>query len=117
MTDNKYVAFTIKTAIVVAVVFLGILITVSMLVDSVDFRALRTDIQRSLDEKSRIRMRGLLVSNPAVHYKLSEVYERDGDFEQAIAEIEFAIGLLELHSASKAVQERFHQRLKALKAE
>lgn len=67
------------------------------------------------DEKTRIRLRGLLTTNPAVHYRISLVEERDGKLANAIEEIELALGLLEMHGASPAIKEKYVTRLRALK--
>ena len=114
---NPYVAFAIKTAIVVTIVAVGTVLTASFLMDSVDLDPLKASLKKTFrEEKTRLRLRGLLTTNPAVHYKMSTILEQGGDIPQAIEEIELGIGLLELHSAEKSVRDRYAQRLTGLKS-
>lgn len=78
---------------------------------------LKGDVKAALrDETVRVRLRGLLTQNPAVHWTEADILEQRGDLATAAQEIQFAIGLLELHSADKAVLQRYQQRLKDLQA-
>ena len=71
--------------------------------------------QAKKDEQVRLRLTGFLTQNPAVHWRMAEIYESKGDFSEASTEIELAIGLLELHSARQAVIDRYSERLLSLK--
>lgn len=84
-----------------------------------DVQSLKSVVQgeakRALQNESiRVRLMGLFTNNPAVHWQMSLIEERKGDLAIAITEIELAIGLLELHSADKAVIDRYAARLKEL---
>ena len=77
---------------------------------------LRGEVKRALqNEAVRIRLTGIVTNNPAVHWRMSLIEESRGNFDLAVTEIELAIGLLELHSASKVVIDRYAGRLKELK--
>jgi hypothetical protein len=82
-----------------------------------DIRPSIESLKRALREESvRVRLTGLLTNNPAVHWRMSQIEEGKGNLATAIIEIELAIGLLELHSANKAVVDRYSNRLKELQA-
>lgn len=56
------------------------------------------------------------VQNPQALYKISEMDEAEGKIDNAIREIELAIGLLEMHGADKQVIQRYNDRLTKLKS-
>jgi hypothetical protein len=56
------------------------------------------------------------VQNPAALYKTSELAEREGKLDNAIRDMEMAIGLLEMHGGDKAAIKRYGDRLEKLKA-
>ncbi|MEK7816288.1 MAG: hypothetical protein AAB294_05640 [Pseudomonadota bacterium] len=66
-------------------------------------------------DRTRVRLLGLFTTNPYAHYRMSYIEEEAGNIRNAIEEIEFAIGLLELHSPDKSVKERYQNRLGELK--
>lgn len=102
--------FVIKMMIVTIIIFGGI----SSLLPN--FRQIITSLQNeALKEQSRIRLTGLFTTNPAVHMKASYIHEEAGDIKNGIMEIELAVGLLELHSADKAIRNRYETRLEELR--
>jgi hypothetical protein len=112
----NYIGFAIKTAIVVAIVSVALVFVINGIVDAVDMPQIKESLRKPLqDERTRLRLRGLLTTNPAVHYKMAALYEERGDMRQAIEEIELGIGLLELHNGDRSARDRFAQRLSALK--
>jgi|CXWL01.1.fsa_nt_gi hypothetical protein len=64
-------------------------------------------------EKNRVLLLSF-IQNPAALDKLSMLDEKDGNFENAIAELELAIGLLEMHGADQKVIGRYETKLKEL---
>lgn len=58
-----------------------------------------------------------MIQNPAALYKTSEAEEREGKVDNAIRDMELAIGLLEMHNADKQVVKRYYSRLEKLQAE
>jgi hypothetical protein len=114
---STYLSFAIKTATVVLMASIGLAFSVIIVIDAIDMRAVKESLRKPFqDERARLRLKGLFTTNPAVHYKMSLLEEQRGRIGDAIEELELGIGLLELHSADKAVKERFIQRLNALKA-
>lgn len=110
VTDGL-LGFTVR-AIVVAVVLVGGLAALMP-----DLRAVADSIKREVrQEHTRLRLMGLLTTNPQVHMRVSYIKENSGDIKGAIDEIDLAIGLLELHSSDKAAKDRYRQRLEELKA-
>jgi hypothetical protein len=70
---------------------------------------------RFKDERVKLYVLGL-IQNPAALYKMSEIDAENGRMENAIRNIELAIGLLEMHGADKVVIKRYSDRLKEFKA-
>jgi hypothetical protein len=117
---GELVHFTIKSVILTAVLCAGLVISAGAIVTGLDLRNrskgvgewLKSHVQR---DKTRIRLVGLLTTNPQVHFRVSLIDEEAGNIGKAIDEIELAIGLLELHRAEKSVIDRYQRRLDALK--
>ena len=110
VTDGL-LGFTVR-AIVVAVVLVGGLAALMP-----DLRAVADGIKREVrQEHTRLRLMGLLTTNPQVHMRVSYIKENSGDIRGAIDEIDLAIGLLELHSSDKAAKDRYRKRLEDLRA-
>ena len=113
---SNYLSFAIKTLIATIFVSLGFLFVASSIVDMFDLQPVRNGLRKALgEEKTRIRLTGLLTTNPAVHYRVSLIEERDGNMNAAIDELELALGLLELHSVDRATREKYQSRLQELK--
>ena len=117
---STFLGFVIRAAVVTAIIALGIVYVIDSVVETaseyVDTGAVKTKLRRIFqDEKTKVRLKGLFTSNPAVHYRVSLIDEREGRLASAIEEIELAIGLLELHSSDKAVRERYTTRLQELR--
>jgi hypothetical protein len=71
------------------------------------------DAKTRLTEKNTIILLGL-IQNPAALEKASIISEKKDRLDRAIVEMELAIGLLELHSASPAILKKYNDRLKHL---
>lgn len=120
---TNYVGFAVKVAIVTIAVALGltyvfdsILETVVNTVNAVDTRPAKAKLRAALkDEKTRVRLKGLLTNNPVVHYRVAAIEEAKGRYEAAIEEIELALGLLELHAVDRATRDKYQSRLQDLK--
>jgi hypothetical protein len=66
------------------------------------------------DERTQIYALGL-IQNPAALYQISLLDESKKQYGGAIRHMQFAIGLLEMHGAEKAVLKKYQDRLEALK--
>jgi len=107
---ENYWSFTIKVAIVAAVVGLGVVLVAESMVDAL------VPIKNKLkDQKTKLRVKGLFLTNPAVSYRISFIQEHEGNLDAAVLEMELAMGLLELHSSDRAAKERYAARLQELK--
>jgi len=107
------VSFALR-ATIVAIVIAGAISAFLPDIQSLK-QVLRGEVKRALQNESvRIRLTGIATNNPAVHWRMSLIEESRGNFDLAVTEIELAIGLLELHSANKAVIDRYDGRLKEL---
>ena len=100
-------AFTVRALIVVMV----IAIALAALMPDVP-GVVKREFRR---EEVRIRLLGLITSNPAVHMRISHIREQKGDLQGALDELELAIGLFELHAADKRAPERYVTRRDELK--
>ena len=122
-SSGGYGGFAIKVVIVTIAISLGVIFVIDSIVEtitsamtSVDTQSLKTRLQNAVrEEKTRVRLKGLLTNNPAVHLRVSIMEEEKGNIPTAIEEIELAIGLLELHSADRAAKDRYVARLQELK--
>jgi hypothetical protein len=117
---TSYAGFMAKVAIVTVAVALGTTYVadaiLESLVNTVKLQPIKEGIRKAArDEKTRVRLTGLLTHNPAVHYRVAAIEEAKGNLEAAIEEIELAVGLLELHAADRAAQEKYRTRLQELK--
>lgn len=109
ITDGL-LAFTVR-AVIVVIVVVGSLSAVLP-----DLRSIADSIKREVrQEHTRLRLTGLLTTNPQVHMRVSYIKESSGDIRGAIDEIDLAIGLLELHSTDKAAKDRYRMRLEELR--
>lgn len=55
------------------------------------------------------------VQNPRALLKISEIEEYEGKLDNAIREVELAVGLLEMHGASKETIDSYQSRITELK--
>ncbi len=77
--------------------------------------ALKVKIANALkDERTKLYILSF-VQNPVALHKTSEIAERDGKLDNAMRDMELAIGLLEMHGADKQVIKRYNDRLDKLK--
>lgn len=112
--------FSIKTVIVL--LLLGIFMSV-MLPDAAQVSEIKAEVKKNLtgfrknfqDERAKLYTLSF-IQNPAALYKISEIEERNGKVDNAMRDLELAIGLLEMHGAEKQVVKRYADRLEALKA-
>lgn len=65
------------------------------------------------DEKTQIYALSL-VQNPVALYQISLIDENKKQYRSAIRHMEFAIGLLEMHSSDKVLLKKYQDRLSAL---
>ena len=121
---QRYTDFTVKLMLLTVVVSLGITYAADSIFNSFmdtvatqfNMTPLRDKLRATLsDEKTRVRLKGLLTTNPAVHYRVAAIEERDGNVVAAIEDIELALGLLEMHGADRATKEKYTSRLQELK--
>lgn len=105
--------FAFKTLIIL----IALLVFLSLLVEELpDMRKFSEKMKNSVrKEEVQLRVRGFFTSNPQVHWNISVIEEKKGNLNAAVMEIELAIGLLEMHQASKDVVQRYKTRLETLK--
>jgi hypothetical protein len=118
-SGTGYVDFAVKVSIITVALALGAGYVfesiVQTLVSTVNVPSLKTKLRTAMkDEKTRIRLKGLLTTNPAVHYRVSAIEEANGNLDAAIEEIDLALGLLELHQVDRATREKYQARLQDL---
>lgn len=112
--------FAIKTGIVL----IGIFILVNFLLP--DFGTFEYKLEHKLGKfqdklkrletpKSKLILLSF-VQNPQALLKVSEIEESEGKIDNAIREMELAIGLLEMHGADKQVMQKYTDRVKKLTA-
>jgi len=102
---SQLVLFSIKAAIAF------ILFIVAAVVLMPDFTALKYSIRKAAkDEKTRVALMSF-IQNPAALYRASEIDEKDGKFNDAVMEMQLAIGLLEMHNADQLVIKCYTDRL------
>lgn len=97
--------FAMKTGIVLIL----ILILANFLLP--DF----SELKRFETPKSKIILLSF-VQNPQALLKISEIEEAEGKIDNAIREVELAIGLLEMHGANNQVIQKYTDRVNKLKS-
>ena len=115
---EKHADFAVKLAILTTAISLGSAYIIDSTMNSIVDTAspIRAKLRAALnDEKTMVRLKGLLTTNPATHYRVSVIEENSGNVTAAIEEIELAIGLLEIHNADRAAKEKYAMRLQELK--
>ena len=95
--------FFVKSLIVVAMIFGGIYFLIP---DARVFKGLETDQNKYIALT--------LIQNPRILWKMSETDESKGNLQNAIRDMEVAIGLLEMHGAHLEVLQTYQNRLQAL---
>ena len=95
--------FFVKSLIVVAMIFGGIYFLIP---DAKVFKGLETDQNKYIALT--------LIQNPRILWKMSETDESKGNLQNAIRDMEVAIGLLEMHGARLEVLQTYQNRLQAL---
>ena len=95
--------FFVKSLIVVAMIFGGIYFLIP---DAKVFKGLETDQNKYIALT--------LIQNPRILWKMSETDESKGNLQNAIRDMEVAIGLLEMHGARLEVLQTYQNRLQTL---
>ena len=95
--------FFVKSLIVVAMIFGGIYFLIP---DARVFKGLETDQNKNIALT--------LIQNPRILWKMSETDESKGNLQNAIRDMEVAIGLLEMHGARLEVLQTYQNRLQTL---
>ena len=95
--------FFVKSLIIVAMIFGGIYFLIP---DARVFKGLETDQNKYIALT--------LIQNPRILWKMSETDESKGNLQNAIRDMEVAIGLLEMHGARLEVLQIYQNRLQAL---
>jgi hypothetical protein len=95
--------FFVKSLIAVAMIFGGIYFLIP---DAKVFKGLETDQNKYIALT--------LIQNPRILWKMSETDESKGNLQNAIRDMEVAIGLLEMHGARLEVLQTYQNRLQAL---
>ncbi len=111
------VAFTLKfvIALLLSGVFLSFVLPYIMMLNE-GLTKFQLGVEGRLKDE-RIKLAGLgLIQNPAALYKMSVTDAENGQTENAIRDIELAIGLLEMHGTDKLVIKRYQNRLEEIKA-
>lgn len=110
------VLFVVRCLLFTGILCGGAVLALKSVMESVKVRPAILKLQNEMrKEASRIRLTGLLTTNPAVHWRVSFVDEKAGRIREAMDEIELAIGLLEMNKADKSVLDRYTRRLEELK--
>jgi hypothetical protein len=108
---SQLVIFSLKAAII------SILFTVAAVILMPDFSALKYSIKKAAKvEKTRVSLMSF-IQNPAALYRASEIDEKAGKFNDAVMEMQLAIGLLEMHNANQLVIKRYTTRLDHLNSQ
>lgn len=114
--SGAWTRFIVRTLIAVGIFWGGLLAATVYVINEVAAGGLRDRVRVTLkDEVTQFRVKGLLTTNPAVHWRVSQVQETRGNVRGALDEIELGLGLLELHSQDRAAKERFAARRDALR--
>lgn len=122
-TNNSVRSFWMFTAKAVVITILLALFLDAFIPDFSQIRedfsqqkaALKVKVANALkDERTKLYILSF-VQNPVALYKTSEIAERDGKLDNAMRDMELAVGLLEMHGADKQVIKRYNDRLDKLK--
>jgi hypothetical protein len=97
---QSILSFFIKTT------FLLLAFVLSVLILAPDF-----DNLRKLETEQNKLLALSFIQNPRVFWKLSENHESKGKIDNAIRDIELAIGLLEMHGANNEIKKIYTDRL------
>jgi len=97
-------AFAMKAGIVLVV----LLILADLLLPDI------SELKRLESPKTKLFLLSF-VQNPQALFKISEIEEDEGKSDNAIREMELAVGLLEMHGANKQVIQKYTDRIKYLK--
>ena len=111
---DEIVSFSVKAAILVFLISLGLKWVTPGFREALGEKAGKLARELARDE-TRIILTGFFVSNPAVHWKISEFREKQFDYKRAQEEMELALGLFELHRGEPEARLRYIRRLEELK--
>ncbi len=105
---SQLILFSIKAGIAFIFFVVAIVIVVP------DFPAMTIWIRKAAkDEKTRVALMSF-IQNPAALYRASEIDEKNAKLDDAVMEMQMAIGLLEMHNANQLVIKRYTTRLDSL---
>ena len=111
---DQIVRFSVKAVILVFLISLGLKWVTPGFREALSEKTGKLARELAKDE-TRIILTGFFVSNPAVHWKISEFRERQFDYKRAQEEMELALGLFELHRGEPEARLRYIRRLEDLK--
>lgn len=108
---SQLALFSIK-AVIACILFI-----VAVVVLMPDYSALSYSMKKAAkNEKTRVALMSF-IQNPAALYRASEVDEKAGKLNDAVMEMQLAIGLLEMHNANQLVIKRYATRLDHLNSQ
>lgn len=108
---SQLILFSVKALIAFS------LFLVAVVVLSPDFSALSYSIKKAAKgEKTRVALMSF-IQNPAALFRASEIDEKAGKLNDAVMEMQLAIGLLEMHNANQLVIKRYTTRLDHLNSQ
>lgn len=108
---SQLVLFSIKAAIICVFFIIAAVVLMP------DFSALKYSIKKAAkNEKTQVSLMSF-IQNPAALYRASEIDEKAGKLNDALLEMQLAIGLLEMHNASQPVIKRYMTRLNHLNSQ
>ena len=111
---DEIIGFSVKAVILVFLISLGLKWVTPGFRDAIGERTSKLARELARDE-TRIILTGFFVSNPAVHWKISEFREKQFDYKRAQEEMELALGLFDLHRGDPEARQRYTRRLEELK--
>lgn len=108
-------------ALRVGIVILAITFAISWLIDSyvhvpnsATFKEMTSKVLAN--HEAKLRIEGLVSTNPRVSYEISVIREQKGDLLGAVDEMVVAVGILERSGARPEVMEPYKRRLDAMRA-
>ena len=108
-TSSSFVSSLVVFSIKAAITFILFIVAIAVLMP--DFSALSYSIKKAAkNEKTRVALMSF-IQNPAALFRASEIDEKAGKLNDAVLEMQLAIGLLEMHNANPLVIKRYTTRL------
>jgi hypothetical protein len=108
---NKSISFLFNIYLsIIKIIIISLLISLSLYFF---YNLIKKDLSVTRTDEAKIFLLSF-VQNPEGLKKISEYYEKKGDFKKAIISMELAIGLMELHNANIAYLSSYKKRLNKL---